>query len=427
MPASSEMGLYSTEYQILGVSHKTLGVEGREAFARLDADAAGLLRTFVMDFGLTEAAIISTCNRFEVVSASESAMSPECLVEVLEARLGSTLKSDSFYRLSNSQAIKHLFRVVSSVDSMVVGEAQILGQVKDSYHKAVASGSVGRRLHHLFQFAFSVAKKVRANTGIAERGVSVSYVAVKLAKQIFGGLENRTVLVVGSGRMAELAALHLRSYGVKDIIVANRTIERALELAGRIGGSAISLEEIPLALARVDVAIGSIGNIDRPIIDIASIERSRRTRPLFLIDLGVPRNFSAALGGLDDVYLYNIDDLSLIADENEYLREEAAKDAEIIIDYGLFQFERWLVKVSAEPAILNFRSHVLGVCESEVRKSLENLLKPEVLNQVIPGLSHKIAQKVSHEITKVMQRMPGGKLDPDSLVPLLFDEFFSFL
>jgi len=423
---------YPMRLTLFGTSFRHLAVEEREILSALEKNELGLLENLRTSCGLEEAALVSTCNRFEIISVHEKGENAAHqmktrLVEFLEKRLGRSLQGGDFYQYDDRAAVRHLFRVTSSLDSMVIGEAQILGQIKSAYRKAVTEGSAGRYLHHLFQFAFRLAKKVRSNTAVADKGVSVSYVAVRLAKQIFGELRDSSVLIIGSGQMAELAAVHLRAYGCGEIIVANRTLERAFELANKIGGSAISLSDIEQQLSRVDMVISSLADVDSPLIEISTLKRIKRLRPLFLLDLGVPRNLTPALGELDDVYLYNIDDLVSISDENKTIREEAASEAEILIDYGLLQFEKWLAKVSAEPTILDFRAKVRAACEEELSDLLKNYLSPEESGQKLTELSHRISQKISHDITNLLSKLPDGKLDQQALLPLLFDEYLKLI
>jgi len=394
------------DIHLMGVNHKTLSVMEREALARVEKNRTDLLGDLRRGCEMGEVSLLSTCNRFEVLYVGNNAASE--VINILQATLDVPISSSSFYRYRNEEAYRHLFNVASSLDSMVVGEAQILGQVREAYRKSVALGYAGRYLHQLYQQALRIAKKVRTHTKIAERGVSISSIAVRLAQQIFGELSDRTVLIVGSGKMAELAALHLKTNGCENIIVANRTQERAVELAEQIGGKSISLSEIAVHLSQVDVVIGSIA-IDRPLIEISSLVKTKRAKPIFLIDLGVPRNFSPSLAKVDDVYLYNIDDLAVLAEENKALRDDAAKDAELIVEYGVFQFSRWLKKVAADPDVIDFRKKVESVCDFELRRVLEKTVEPDRVSEILPELSHRISQKLSHEVTRVMSSAANGQ------------------
>jgi glutamyl-tRNA reductase len=388
---------------VTGVSFRTVGVEWREKLAQRAAQPEVIADNIVRQGLAREAAVVSTCNRFEIVAAGGDGGGIKTFFQSLVDLPVSN--EELLYQLSDVAAVRHLYRVSASLDSMVVGEAQILGQVKKAYQQAVSQGCVGFYLHHLFQSAFQVAKKVRSHTDIASHGVSLSYVAVRLAQQIFADLSETSVVIVGSGEMAELAALHLCSHGCRKIIVANRTVERAAQLAERFGGFAVSLGDLDRILDTADIVIGSI-SIDRPILTRATLDSRKSDRPLFLIDLGVPRNFSADLAKVDNVYLYNIDDLGAVAAENKVLRETAAREAEIVIEYGLIQFERWRQKIAAQPEIVDLRRSIEHICQSEVRAGLgpqADLLGPEAIQRI----SHAISQKVGHELTELLERQKG--------------------
>jgi glutamyl-tRNA reductase len=400
---------------VTGVSFRTLDVAGRELLAQKASQPAALGASLFRDGVAREVAVISTCNRFEVVSAGGDAA---LMREALRKYFGSSLFTDSVvYQHCDEAAVRHVYRVASSLDSMVLGEAQILGQVKQAYRDAIAAESVGTQLHHLFQSAFHVAKRVRSHTDVSQHGVSVSYVAVRLAQQIFSDLSKTSVLVVGSGEMAELSALHLCSQGCGKIIVANRTLERAADLAARFGGSAISLGDIDRVLDEVDIVIGSI-SIDRPIIGRSLIASRKRERPLFLIDLGLPRNFAPELDELDEVYLYNIDDLAVIAQENKALREVAAQEAELVIDHGLLQFERWRTRLLAKPELLDVRAKVQAICLAELMEVMAGA-SAESREEAARQAAYSISQKVAHELTEVLERQKGVSQDDDGFYPYL--------
>ncbi len=413
---------YPKTIHLVGVSHKTLPIAERESLARIAESGKAVLHEVAKSLELKEVAVISTCNRFEVVAIGDGV--GDNLKKFLKNALPQGVSETSIYTHQNREAVSHLFKVAASLDSLAVGEAQILGQVKDAYHTSVTEGFAGRYLHSLFQFAFRLAKKVRGNTTIGEKGGSISYVAVKLAEKIFGELSGHAVLVIGSGKMAELTALHLKSHGCRDITVANRTLERAASLASRVGGSAISLDEIEATLDRVDMVIGSV-HADSTIIEPRSLKKRKRGSPLFLIDLGVPRNFSPALGDIDDVFLYNIDDLSTMAAENRVEKEEAGKDAEVIVEYGLLQFERWIHKVAAEPELLSLRGRIYEVCKEELDDVLGSKVAVEERDRIVEEIAHAISQKISHELHGVIVKGNPGSEDEsevEKILPLIFDE-----
>ena len=392
-------GPYEPKVVLTGVSYKTLNVDGREYLARSIPEPELLAERIVKEGLAAEAAVISTCNRFEIMSVGGEGGG---IRRFFESLIGTTLNApEALYQYIDDSAVRHLYRVSSSLDSMVLGEAQILGQVKKAYQRAIEVGCVGPHLHHLFQSAFNVAKKVRSHTDIAQHGVSVSYVAVRLAEQIFSNLGNTTVLILGSGEMAELAALHLCARGCRKIIVANRTVEKAADLAERFGGVAVSLGDVDKVLDQADIVIGSIA-IDKPILTRAVLRARKSDRPLFLIDLGVPRNFAADLAELDSVYLYNIDDLAGIADENKALRETAAQEGELIIEYGLAQFERWRLKRSAQSEVLDLRARVHEICLHEVAEFLGSEAGDR--GGAMEMLAHGISQKIAHELTRIIEQ-----------------------
>ncbi len=402
---------YDPHVVLTGVSFRTLDVSGREHIARKIPHPEALAQRIVQDGLASEAAVISTCNRFEILSVGgEGGGIRSFFSSLLELERS---PKDVLYQYLDASAVKHLYRVSASLDSMVLGEAQILGQVKQAYKRAVEVGSVGSHLHHLFQSAFHVAKKVRAHTDIAHHGVSVSYIAVRLAQQIFADLASSTVVIIGSGEMAELSALHLCSHGCRKIIVANRTVERAAELAERFGGAAVSLGDLNQVIDQADIVISSI-SIDRPVISRSSLAGRSSDKPLFLIDLGVPRNIAPDLADVDSVYLYNIDDLAMIADENRALREAAAKDAELVIEYGLLQFERWRAKVRAKPEIVDLRQRVSAICDAEVRAVLGGIAKQHP--EMAARLGYSISQKLAHELVELMHS--PGISDDDYYHPL---------
>lgn len=395
--------LYDPSVLVTGVSYRTLSVEWREKLTQVAPQPEFLAHSLVKKGVVAEAAVLSTCNRFEVVSVGGDGGGIKTFFESLLGN--SAIVNEALYQFRDASAVKHLYRVSSSLDSMVLGEVQILGQVKRAYQQAVAQGSVGSHLHHLFQSAFHVAKKVRFHTDISSHGVSLSYVAVRLAQQIFADLSKVSVVVVGSGEMAELAVLHLCSHGCNTIVVANRTLERAAALAERFGGLAVSLNDLDRVIDNADIVIGSL-SIDRPILTTSAIRARRRGRPLFLIDLGVPRNFATDLAHLDDVYLYNIDDLAAVAAENRGLREAAAKDAEIVIDYGLMQFERWQKKIALQPEIIDLRMAVERICEQGISQGLAGKIAG-VDGSIKAEVAHTISQKISHELVKLFERQMG--------------------
>jgi glutamyl-tRNA reductase len=414
--ATATLQGYEPNVLVTGVSFRTVGIELREKIAQKTPQPEAIADSLIKSGLAREAAVLSTCNRFEIVSVGGDGGGIKRFFESL-IELPIANRTESLYQYRDAAAVRHLYRVSSSLDSMVVGEAQILGQVKKAYQQAVEVGSVGAHLHHLFQSAFHVAKRVRSHTDVASHGVSVSYVAVRLAQQIFADLSDTSVVIIGSGEMAELAALHLCSHGCRRIIVANRTVERAAQLAERFGGLAVALSDLDRVLDTADIVIGSI-SIDRPIVTRVGLESRSSGKPLFLIDLGVPRNFAQDLAEIDNVYLYNIDDLASVAAENRALRESAAKDAEVVIEYGLLQFERWRAKLAARPEVVDLRLAIERICQAEVSKGMR-AAKSGSEAEVISRVSYAISQKIGHELVSLLERQRGIETPEGESVPFV--------
>ena len=387
---------------VVGANHKTLSIEGRETLSGI-----GNTRESVADLakrtGLASLTILSTCNRFECVTVADDG-GAALKAELLSHAQGTVSEKDIFVKEGRA-AIEHVFRVASSLDSMVLGEAQILGQVKDAYRISMEAGTVGKVLHHLFQYSFRVAKAVRAETTIAEKGVSVSYVAVKLAEQIFDGLKGRRVLLIGSGEMAELAVLHLRANGCEEIVIANRTRSRAVALAERVSGRVIGLDEVVSAIAQVDVVIGSI-RTETPILRHAQI-KNLRGRSVFFIDCGLPRNFHPEIASLDGIYLYNIDDLQSVARDNLELRKEAANDADLIVEFGVYRFELWLQRVAREPYLLDFRNYLFDLCKEELSNGSDGEQAATIPVGVQDKMVERIVERASLGFDRVLAAFDG--------------------
>ncbi len=386
---------------VVGANHNSMPVAGREILASLGKDEQ-LLDRLQQECGLDNCAVLSTCNRFEVITfnAGKGAEISEFLLSNSQGNLA----EQQLYCLVGLDAARHFFRVTASLDSMVLGEAQILGQVKECYRRAIESRSVNKLMHHLFQYSFRLAKKIRSSTEIARGGVSISYVAVKLAEQIFETLSDRSIMIVGSGEMAELCLLHLRAHGCRNVIVANRTLSKAESLARHFGGRAITLSEVDQQLNSVDVVIGSI-TADMPLINKQSLI-NRRGEPLFFIDLGVPRNFHPRIAELEGIYLYNIDDLSKIAEDNQTLRAEAAEESELLIDCGVIQFQRWLERVAQEPYLLDLREYIRQVCDEEIKAGLASLAAQDMTEIDLGALlSAGISEKLAFGFTKILEEI----------------------
>ncbi len=361
---------------LLGVNHKTTPLAVREKLA-LSVGYEEPLQALGQLEELREYYLLSTCNRVEVLfTCSDIERAQNRVLELLFAQSITAEELDRYvYRYVNSEAVEHLFLVAASLDSMIVGEAQILGQLKEAYRHSTKIGCSGFVLNKLLHKSFSVAKRVRTETRIGAHAVSISYAAVELARKIFGDLAGKKVMLVGAGEMAELAAEHLVGQGVAEVIVANRTLQRAINLARCYNGKAVSLEELLGQLQHVDILISSTGSPGLILHkeDVRPVMRERRNRPLFFIDIAVPRDLDPAINDLDNVYLYDIDDLHNVVEMNKSERDKEAVKAQRIIAEEKLKFGKWLVNMESTPTIVQLRAMVEQQVRSEVEKTLGRL------------------------------------------------------
>jgi glutamyl-tRNA reductase len=406
----------------IGINHRTAPVEIREKIAFDPAGLPDALRELVRRAGLSEAAILSTCNRTEIYCRGDSE-SVDAVVRWLGEHhtLGQESIARYLYTYPESEAVRHILRVACGLDSMVLGEPQILGQVKIAYQLAARAGTLGHALEHLFRHSFSVAKQVRTDTQVGASPVSVAFAAVSLAKQIFGDLSRHSGLLVGAGETIELVARHLRQQGMSRLTIANRTLERALQLATRWEGIAITLEEIPAHLATADVVVCATAS-PTPVIGRDAVERAvhaRKRRPIFVVDIAVPRNVEPSVGNLDDVYLYSVDDLREIIEENLRSRRQAATQAEEIIDTQVEQFLRWHRSLDAVSAIRRLRSWADTVREDSLDKARRQLAAGRPVDDVLQQLAQQLTNRLIHGPSVGLRDIAGeGRED---LLELLSD------
>jgi glutamyl-tRNA reductase len=388
---------------VIGLNHKTASVEVRErltAFLHRKGTALSSLQGIDR---IEESIVLTTCNRVEVLFTSEDPEQP--IREVLHywkegVSPSSVFSMEGIYIYRDEEAVRHLFRVASSLDSMVIGEPQILGQIKEAYREAVEQETTGVVLNRLLHKTFSVAKRVRTETGIASHAVSISFAAVELAKKIFQELAGKKALLIGAGEMAELAAEHLLRNRVQQIIVANRTLDRAMELSKRWQGQAISLEEIPAALKEIDIVISSTGAPETIIhySEVKAIMKQRKQRPLFFIDIAVPRDIDPKINRLDNVFLYDIDDLQGIVAHNMAERRQEAIQAERIVQEECLKFKNWLNGLEVVPTIITLRKKMEDLMEGEYKKaefSLQGLTAEQ--RRAVERLTGSIINKVLHD------------------------------
>jgi glutamyl-tRNA reductase len=388
---------------IVGVSHRGAEVDVRErlAFSTNGALEAGL-RRLAAEAGLDEAVIVSTCNRVEVVACVPDVEAAGRSIENVLAehqRVTRDVFVPHLYRLRGREAVRHLFRVAAGLDSMVVGEPQILGQLKASYAVAASAGTSGPVLHRCFHRAFGVAKRVRHETAIATRAVSVASAAVELARSIFDSLEGRMAMLIGAGEMSALTARHLLARGVRAPLVTNRTFERAVELAYECGGTPVPFEEFARYLHLADLVVGAAGDGQRLLTREAVQQalRARKQAPMLLVDLAVPRAFEPEINELDNVYLYDIDDLERVAHDNRDERHREALKAEVIVTEAVDRFWRWLETLEAVPLIVSLREKVEGIRARETARTsalLGSLTREQ--REAVDYLTRAIVNKILH-------------------------------
>jgi glutamyl-tRNA reductase len=403
---------------VLGINHRTAPVEIREQVAFTPEQLARALGELTGLEGVHEAAILSTCNRTELYCTREGT-DCDAVTDWLSRfhQLDSERVLPHVYRHLDAEAVRHILRVAAGLDSMILGEPQILGQMKTCYQQALASGTIDTLVSRLFQHTFSVAKQIRTDTAIGASPVSVAFAAVSLARQIFDDLENQTALLIGAGETIELAARHLHEQGTGKLIIANRTLDRAHDLAARFDGYGIGLDEIPAHLAEADIVISSTGSTE-PILDqkmIRNALRSRRHRPVFMVDLAVPRDIAADVVDLDDVYLYTVDDLQQVIEENLRSRQEAALQAEEIIEAQTERFMAWTRSLDAVPTLRAYREYARGLGDAELARAkrlLESGKPPaEVIEQLTRNLVNKLAHHPSINLRNAIAEGETGLLD----------------
>lgn len=397
---------------LVGVNHKSAPVELRELLAFSEEACTAGLRTLVDGQVVREGLIVSTCNRVEVLSAIAPEQLNEGANRIIDFLSGSrNVPRDFFqehvYHHTDEEAVRHVFRVTSSLDSMVIGEPQVLGQVRRAYSLAREAGTTGRVLNRLVHHAFRVAKRVRSETGIAANAVSISYMAVELGRKIFDSLKARTVMLIGAGEMAELSARHLVHAGAARVLIANRTQETAERLAQEFGGKAIDLSQLSDHLGEADIVICSTGAPDYVVT--ASIARAalekRRNRPAFFIDISVPRNIEPTVGELPNTFLFDIDDLEAVISSNIREREREAERAELIVNSEIMQFQQALRALDIGPTIGALRQKLQEIAKLELarqRARLGPLTKEQ--EAAIETLLVATVNKISHPVLSQLRR-----------------------
>jgi glutamyl-tRNA reductase len=401
--------------RIFGLSHKTAPIAIREQVAIGIDQLPDALQDLRQCRGVHEALIVSTCNRTELYCQldSESNRHPvEWLVRYQGAQL--EILAPHIYTHHDERAVQHVLRVASGLDSMVVGEPQILGQLKQAYDAAVSSGTAGKLLNRLLQHSFSVAKRVRTETAIGETPVSVAYAAVRLAKQIHGDLSDKTALLIGAGDTITLVANHLSSNGIGKLLIANRTLARAEELAERYAATALTLDAMATRLAEVDIIVSSTAS-KLPVIThdaIALASRQRRNDSIFIVDLAVPRDVEPSVADIDNVYLYGVDDLDKVINANVQLREAAAVQAEEMVNIHTQDYMDWLQAQDTTQTIIAYRRRADAIREELVEKARRRLAAGDDAQQVVTALANGLVNKLTHHSTaKLREATTDGRDD----------------
>lgn len=404
----------------LGINHKSASVELRERLAFTPERLPEALKTIKQDAGCDEAVILSTCNRTEIYCFGDQAQSENLVDWLANFHQVSNLElSQHAYIYKDVDATKHLMRVASGLDSMVLGEPQILGQVKQAYQQAKSIGTVQTYFERMFQQSFSVAKQVRTETDIAVNAVSVAYAAVTLAKQVFGEFVGKKVLLVGAGETIELVAKHIYEQGAKNIIVANRTLSRAEGIAEQFNARVCTLSQISEEILTADVVISSTAST-LPIIGKGLIEnvfKQRKHKPMFLVDLAVPRDIEPQVADLEDAYLYTVDDLQEIVASNMQARSEAAAEAEVIIEGKASMFSDWLSALDSVDLIKEYRTQSLAIKDELLARAKNQLQAGNDAESVITELANKLTNRLIHSPTSALKEA-AEKQNKDELAIL---------
>lgn len=399
------MELKSDNFFIFGFSYHNTSLSSRSVLATTASDVTSFLKRIKVAANLDEVILISTCNRFEIVgfSSPRNKTIDQVVTEIvkfLQEQVGEKIivENEQYFTILGIEAYRYLANVSASIDSMVQGEAQIFGQIKQCYNQAFIAGTVGRFLHHVFQSIFKTTKSIRTNTHLGQESLSVASISIKLIEQFYSSFTDLNVIVLGSGEIAELTLLHLTQRGAENITILNRTLANADNLARRFNLRAGALSSLPEMLNVADVIIGSL-KIEKPILSMNQLKNLRRNRPLVFIDLGVPRNFQSSISEIDDLFCYDIESLESIAKKHKATREAAVKDAELIIDYNVHQFEVWLDCLKHEPWKINLRETLKEICKDEASKLFSDDKQQELANK----FAHRVSKKFANEFESIFE------------------------
>lgn len=390
-----------------GINHKTAPVELREKIAFSPDDIVSALASLTASTGAQEAVIISTCNRTEIYAKIDNSEKQRLVTWLADFHgVETAFLTDNCYQYEHQAAVMHIMRVASGLDSLMLGEPQILGQVKQAYIDAKNSGVIHSNFERLFQHTFAVAKKVRTETDIGANAISVAYASVQLAKHIFSSLKNSRVLLIGAGETIELVAKHLSEHNVKSLTVANRTLARAQSIAQPLGASVLTLAQIPQHLKDADIVISSTAS-QLPILGKGLVEsalKERRHKPMFLVDLAVPRDIEPEVGQLDDAYLYTVDDLQQIVEKNLANRHDAARQANGMIELQAQQYLQWQQSQQSIDILKNFRDQSSAQKDQLVGRALNQLADGKEASLVLIELANKLTNSLIHAPTKALKK-----------------------
>ncbi|MBU4319025.1 MAG: glutamyl-tRNA reductase [Proteobacteria bacterium] len=394
---------------IIGLNHKTAPVEIRECIAFSGEEAASGVEKLHKLHPVQEAMLISTCNRVEVLVTTDHSKETLSAVTAFLAefkQIPMESFKDSLYVHAGDDAVRHIFRVAGSLDSMILGEPQILGQIKEAYRLSIAAKTSGVILNRLLHKTFSVAKRIRTETGIGDHAVSISFMAVELGRKIFSSLEGKAVLLIGAGEMAELAVEHLIRHKIGKLVVANRTLERGMELAKKFKGESVKFEEIPDCLETADIVVSSTGSKDYVLFadQVKKIMRNRKNKPIFFIDIAVPRDIDPEINKINNAYVYDIDDLKNVIQENLEDRKKEAVKAERIVDEAAIHFRKWLENLSVVPTIIELRNKIQTIARDELKKTAQSLnhLSDEDLT-ALDKMINAMTNKILHDPTMLLK------------------------
>jgi len=406
----------------LGINHRTAPLTVREQMAFHTEELRRALADLTHDAGVHEAAILSTCNRTELYFQADSPLSAVRWLADYR-RLPPHVVEPYLYTYPDREAVRHVFRVASGLDSMVLGEPQILGQMKEAVRIAREAGTLGTTLNKLFQSGFAVAKDVRSTTAIGVNIVSMAAAAVRLAERIFERIADQRVLFIGAGEMIELCMTHFVAKNTKQTVIANRTIDRGRALADRFGATAIRLEDVGERLAEFDIVVSCTAS-QLPIIGLGLVERAvkaRRHRPMFMVDLAVPRDVEHEVGELDDVFLYTVDDLAQVVESGLESRQSAVVDAEAIIAERVESYLLWLQTRESVPVIRSLRDSAERTRRHEIEHALKRLAKGDDPAAVLDQFSHRLTNKFLHSPTQTLNQAEGDRSELQALVTRLFN------